>query len=566
MRFATRIFLFSFVPFAFLLMGSFWAIQKMVESTVRDGLRTSLRTTHDSIARVRSKSELQNSRFLRVIGENASLKAGLQLLLAERKSGDARLTVESQLREICQALGFDFIMVSDADGATLAGVMRIEQQLVAMDIARVRPLQRGFVTVGDRAYQVASTPIDQGDENLGTLSVGEYFDFSEFSTPAVLAHHGKVLKSSIPGISLQEVESALTACKEQSECEVKLGVETYVSLPMESIYFGEGYVLRSLQSVDSVSGPVQKILRNVFLTAGLAALLAGMILSVLSSRSIVRPIARVVSHLRKSEKTGLLPEFHTKLAPILELRELTESFNRAATSIREARESLHQAYVEFVGSLASALDARDRYTAGHSRRVSEYSCAIGQAMAVSDEELNQIRMGALLHDIGKIGIADSVLQKPGALSHQERMLLEQHPIIGRRILEGVNGFHAYLPAVELHHENWDGSGYPLGLRGPATPLSARIIHVADAYDAMTSDRPYRPGMSHEEAIRVLEQNAGTQFDAAIVPVFTKLAGIARRARPPAGASSLEVRSLAEALNADRMAAASPQPSAEVKNA
>jgi HD-GYP domain-containing protein (c-di-GMP phosphodiesterase class II) len=204
--------------------------------------------------------------------------------------------------------------------------------------------------------------------------------------------------------------------------------------------------------------------------------------------------------------------------------------------------------VEFVGSLASALDARDRYTAGHSRRVSEYSCAIAQALGVTGRELDEIRMGALLHDIGKIGIADSVLQKPGVLSKEEHALLQLHPVIGRHILEGVNGFHAYLPAVELHHENWDGSGYPLGLRGPATPLSARIVHVADAYDAMTSDRPYRRGMSHDEAIRVLEQYAGTQFDAKIVPVFTKLAGIARRERPFAGANGPEVRSLAEALN------------------
>jgi HD-GYP domain-containing protein (c-di-GMP phosphodiesterase class II) len=345
---------------------------------------------------------------------------------------------------------------------------------------------------------------------------------------------------------------------------MRLNGETYISLPMESIFFGEGYVLRSLQSVDSVSGPVQKILRNVFLIAAIAALLAGMFLSVLSSRSIVRPIAGVVSHLRESEKTGLLPEFHGKLAPIHELRDLTESFNRAATAIREARESLHQAYVEFVGSLASALDARDRYTAGHSRRVSEYSCAIGQAMEVSDQELDQIRMGALLHDIGKIGIADSVLQKPGALTKEERLLIEQHPIIGRRILEGVNGFHAYLPAVELHHENWDGSGYPLGLRGAATPLSARIVHVADAYDAMTSDRPYRRGMSHEEAVRVLEQYAGTQFDAAIVPVFTNLAELARTERKPAGANSVQVRSLAGALNGGT--AAAPQRSPEAKSA
>src|SRR5437763_672618 len=160
MRFATRTFLFSFVPFAFLLMGSFWAIQKLVESTVRDGLRSSLRQTHDSIARVRSKSELQNSRFLRVVGENATLKAGLQLLMAERKSGDARLTVEDQLRDICETLRFDFLMVSDTEGAPLAGIIRVGEQLAAMDINRVRPPQRGFVTVEGRAYQVASTPID----------------------------------------------------------------------------------------------------------------------------------------------------------------------------------------------------------------------------------------------------------------------------------------------------------------------------------------------------------------------------------------------------------------------
>src|SRR5439155_16571446 len=157
-----------------------------------------------------------------------------------------------------------------------------------------------------------------------------------------------------------------------------------------------------------------------------------------------------------------------------------------------------RAYVEFVGSLASALEARDGYTAGHSGRVSEHACAIAKVLKVSEEEMDIIRLGALLHDIGKIGVADHVLQKPGRLTKQERALIQQHPAIGRRILEGVRGFEPYLSTVELHHENWDGTGYPLGLRGDATPLSARIVHVADAYDAMTTDRPYRQGMNHEQ--------------------------------------------------------------------
>jgi HD-GYP domain-containing protein (c-di-GMP phosphodiesterase class II) len=525
MRFATRTFLFSFVPFVLLLLASFWAMQKLVEHTVRDSLRSSLRQTHASVARVRSNSELQNSRFLKILGENATLKAGLQLLLAAPKSLEARRTVDDQLREICEKLSFDFLLVSDPDGSPLAGVMRVGEQLVGMDIARIRPPQRGFLSVGERAYQVVSTPIDQGDENIGILSVGAPFDFSEFTTPAVLTRHGKVLKSSIPGIAPEEVEAALKNCKDQAECEMRLRGETYISLPMNSIYFGEGYVLRSLQSIDAATGPVQGILRNVFGIAGFGALLATALISVLSAQSIVRPIAGVVAHLRESERTGLLPEFKADPARIQEIRDLTESFNRAASAIREARESLYRAYVEFVGSLASALDARDRYTAGHSRRVSELSCAIARALQVKPKELDDIRIGALLHDIGKIGIADEVLQKPGKLNNEEFALIQQHPTIGRRILEGVHGFQDYLPIVELHHENWNGSGYPLGLHCEATPLGARIVHVADAYDAMTSDRPYRRGMSHEQAIRTLQQYAGTQFDPEIVPVFAKLMAI-----------------------------------------
>lgn len=526
MRFRTRAFLLSFLPLAFLLTGSFWAIETLVRATVRDGLRTSLRQNHVSVARLRERNDLESSRFLKIAGENASLKAGLQLLATLPGDAEARRTVEDQLQEMCEQMGFDFLMVSTSDGKPVAGVRRegaravpLTGQMRAALAGEAR--KPGLVTIEDRVYQEASVPVDQGDESLGVLSVGEVFDFAGFSTPAVLMRNGAVLQSGIPGIAVSEVATALRGCAETAECSVRLRGAEYISLPLDQ---GGGYVLRSLQNVDAASAPVQTVLNRLFLMAALGILLVTFLCSVFSSRSMVRPIAAIISHLRKSDETGLLPEFRGEPSPIREIRDLTDSFNHAASAVREGREKLQSAYVEFVGSLASALDARDRYTSGHSHRVSELSCATAQALGVTPAELETVRVGALLHDIGKIGISDTVLQKTGRLTDEEFALIKLHPEIGRRILEGVQGFAPYLAAVELHHENWDGTGYPRGQSGEETPLAARIIHVSDAYDAMTTDRPYRRGMSHEQAISVLREYAGRHFDPRVVEVFTGLAG------------------------------------------
>ncbi|MDQ2899689.1 MAG: HD domain-containing protein [Acidobacteriota bacterium] len=524
MRFQTRVFLLSFVPFAALLTGSFWIIQRVVQSTVRDGLRTSIRENHLAIARVRAKSDLQNNRFLQVAGENAALKAGMGLLLSEPGRDDARLTVEDQLRDLCERMGFDFLLVSAPNGSPLAGVLRANGQLAPVDVAGLPSVGKGLVLLDGRAYQIASVPLDQEDENIGTLSVGERFDLSEFTTPAVLIHKGTVLKSNIAGISAPEVEAALRACRGRADCDVRLRGATYLSVSMPSISPGTGYLVRSLQNVDSASAPVRAVLKTAFGTVLIIAVLLALVFSIGSSRSIVKPLIEVISQLRTTDRTGLLPEFAT-VSPVREIRDLTTNFNRAAASIREAREDVQQAYIESVGSLATALDARDQYTAGHSRRVSDLSCATAHAMGLNADCIERIRVGAVLHDIGKIGIPDAVLQKPGKLTEEEYAVVKRHPEIGRRILEGVNGFASYLDAVELHHENWDGTGYPWGQTGEQTPIEARIIHLSDAYDAMTSDRPYRRGMTHERAVAVLRANAGTMFDPRIVLEFARITGL-----------------------------------------
>src|SRR5688572_8311289 len=374
----------------------------------------------------------------------------------------------------------------------------------------------------------------------------------------VLISNGAVVKSTLTEFSGEEIAAGLRGCNPHGECELKLGGETFLSLAVENVNLGDGYVLRSLQSVDRALSPIQHILRSVFVNSGVLALVAAVILSALSAKSIVKPMAQVVSQLRKSGKDGLLAEFKASSSPVLEVRELIASFDEAAVAVRQGREELDRAYVEFIGSLANALDARDPYTAGHSLRVSEYSSATAHSLTLSPQEADEIRIGALLHDIGKIGISDQVLQKPGRLTDEEFALIKEHPVIGRKILEGVQGLAVYLPTVELHHENWDGTGYPFGLSKEQVPLPARIVHVADAYDAMTSDRPYRRGMSSEDAVSALKKNAGTQFDPLLVNVFSKWVengGTCRGRSDMQRDEEASLRNLAVAVSGERVRAA-----------
>jgi putative nucleotidyltransferase with HDIG domain len=266
---------------------------------------------------------------------------------------------------------------------------------------------------------------------------------------------------------------------------------------------------------DSISAstrePLQKALGAVFLIA-LGSFALAALASVWLARTIARPIDTLSTSL--AEMTAAR-DFDQPVLPTgfsREVDSLTEAFNTMMRSVNAAEAETRQAYVGAIRALALALDARDPYTAGHSERVSAVSVAVGRQLKLADDELEILRLGALLHDIGKIGISDAVLRKPGPLTPEEFALIKQHPGVGARILRSVHFLTPHLPIVELHHERPDGQGYPHQLRGDEIPLLARIVHVADAFDAMTSARAYRSGRSGADALRELWRCTESQFD------------------------------------------------------
>jgi putative nucleotidyltransferase with HDIG domain len=172
--------------------------------------------------------------------------------------------------------------------------------------------------------------------------------------------------------------------------------------------------------------------------------------------------------------------------------------------------------------LAQSVELRDTYTGGHTARVTEYSYLLGQHLDLSQEDLHLIRIGTPLHDIGKIGIDDAILRKPGKLTPAEFEIMKSHTTKGAKILEQVPDLAPVIPIVRSHHERWDGNGYPDSTKGDKTPRLARIVAVADAFDAMTSDRPYRPGMPAESAFAEVEKMCGKQFDPECARAFLEI--------------------------------------------
>ncbi len=181
--------------------------------------------------------------------------------------------------------------------------------------------------------------------------------------------------------------------------------------------------------------------------------------------------------------------------------------------------SLREQFISLLTTLCETIDGRDPHTRRHSIKVCQHALAMGARLGFSNHRLERLEIAALLHDVGKIGVEAFILQKPAVLDELEMTVIKHHPLLGVRILEPVKQLADVIPFIRHHHERYDGCGYPDGLRGEEIPLEARILAVADSYDAMTSDRPYRKALSPQQAIGELREMAGSQFDPDVVEAF-----------------------------------------------
>ena len=279
---------------------------------------------------------------------------------------------------------------------------------------------------------------------------------------------------------------------------------------------------------DIAFASVDRMVRDTVLWSAIC--LAGALsLGLLFARGLSRPIAQLADKTREVAEG----QYGTsvEVTGTAEMADLAENFNQMSESIKDAFEKVQKAsretqelFLSSIRALAAAIDAKDPYTRGHSERVARYSSAIAKEMGLPAEDVRNVRLSALLHDVGKIGVDDRIIRKPTALTDEEFELMKAHPAKGAAIMETIPQLAAIIPGMKYHHEKWEGGGYPEGLKGEQIPMQARIVAVADAFDAMTTTRPYQKAMEVGYVLERLREMASKRFDINVIEALIRSHG------------------------------------------
>jgi putative nucleotidyltransferase with HDIG domain len=522
-RFVVRTLLATLATVAFVLSAVLLAVTFSVRDHVRQSVIERLETGQRLLATLEARRAQDVRAQVAMLAESPTLKAVLDTYQAERRmasdSERAQLiaTVARELDKIAARFDLDVLAAIGNDDAMLA----VSGRLAAAWAAQADPAaaDQTFRALQSGLFRVVTIPVMLQGSPLGRLQVAQALD-ARYATElsalsgarSLIVADGRVLATTLPAETAAMLTPERMATLADGELTSLAGSEFAVR-PL----FREGGA--AIYVLDSIEAAARPLLRSSLRTLAFIALgafgLAG-IASLWLARTISRPIDTLSTSLAEMTRAGAFDRPLPASRDSLEVDALTTSFNTMMEAIREAEAETLSAYLEAIKALAMALDARDPYTAGHAERVSALSVAIGRKMGLDDPTLEVLRLGALLHDIGKIGISDDVLRKAGPLTPDEYDVIKRHPTVGSRILRSVRFLEPHLPIVELHHERPDGSGYPNGLRGDAIPILARIVHVADAFDAITSARAYRPARDFAAGIAELRRCAGNEFDADVV--------------------------------------------------
>jgi len=531
----------TFVTVFVLLAVVFIVVTVTVRRQVRESVAASLESSQRMFAALETRRQLELVAQASTVADNPTLKAALDTYQAEARTSTADVkdqllaTIDSELKKVAARVEADAIVLVDMRQNTLAAAGRMGDRWprgrpAMVSTAKDASSVDGIARSGDVTFRVAAVPLEYGDgTRVGTLYLATKLDASYAQALAQLAgtriaivSDGLMLATTLPAAAARQFEAIVVGAKPIADT-VTLDGESYAYRRLVAVGDTLFYALGSID--ESSRGPTRDAMASLgFIAVGAVglALIASMTLARLLAEPIGRLSASLAAMAASHDVTRPLPRGGSSR----ELDALTETFTALMASVAQAEADTEAAYTGAIRALATALDARDPYTAGHSERVSVLSVAAARALSLSEADIEVIRLGALLHDIGKIGVPDDVLRKPGALTEAEFAFIREHPVLGARILRSVPFLARHIPIVELHHERPDGRGYPKGLRGDDIPLAARIVHVADAYDAMTSARAYRGARPSGDALRELWRCAGTEFHAEIVSALaTALPGV-----------------------------------------
>lgn len=543
-RLLVRILWASFTCTAVILAGTSLAVYAGTKSHLTRTVASVLESSQRTFAVFERQRHAHLVAQATALAENPTLKAALDTLYAE--AGDATpdasaqltTTVERELDRLTAIADAQAIVVVDPQTRVVASV-GADRHLWRHGESLAARLERGdadsdiILRKGPDVFRALAVPLTIGADPIGELFIVTQLDTAYAraltmmaSTATVVTSGDRVLGHSLPP---ETAPSPSVLANLPTSGTTRIAAEEYA---VRRLWTSGDVAIFALQSITRASvAPIRELTGAITLIAVLGLLL-GAGGSFWLARTVAAPIDDVSRELSVMVATRQFGQRLPRTGTSREVDSLISSFEVLQNACVGFEQEKQAAYVGAIQALAAALDARDPYTAGHSARVSTLSVEISKEMALDAHDTEIVRLGALLHDIGKIGIADAILQKPGPLTTQEFETIRQHPELGARILRPVPFLQPYLPVVELHHERPDGRGYPLGLIGDAIPLPARIVHVADAFDAMTTARAYRSGRSVADAMAELWRGAGPEFD---TPTVQALDRIVRRVARPAAA-------------------------------